>query len=133
MLGNPTNGLDLSTDIGGDQLAVSPHSAFEIDKVIGLCDGLKALFDLLALLAQTLVLMIGRFKGLLGLFKTHGRFWWTAWSALFGLITSALKTGLRLIKLLLGFGERPVGGSLFGSQGRTNSFAEFMLDMEQVR
>jgi len=39
----------VSADIGGDQLAVSTHAAVEVDKVIGLADGLKALFDLLAL------------------------------------------------------------------------------------
>ena len=44
------------------------------DKVVGLADGLKALFDLLAVLGKALVLTAGRFEGQLGLFKAHGRF-----------------------------------------------------------
>ena len=33
-------------------MAVSTHAAFEVDKVIGLANGLNALFDLLALLGS---------------------------------------------------------------------------------
>jgi hypothetical protein len=50
-------------------LAVSTHPAFQVDKVVGLADGLDALFDLMALLGQALVLTASRFEGLLGLFK----------------------------------------------------------------
>jgi hypothetical protein len=60
VLSKGANRCDVTADIGGDQLAVSTHAAFEIDKVIGLADGLKALFDLLALLGQSLVLTAGR-------------------------------------------------------------------------
>jgi hypothetical protein len=55
VLSNGTNHCDVSADIGGDQLAVSTHAAVEVDKVIGLADGLKPLFDLLALLGQSRV------------------------------------------------------------------------------
>ena len=75
LLSNTTNRFDLSTEIGSDQVAVSPHAAFEIDKVIGLANGFNALFDLLALLAQTLVLLAGRFKRLLGLLELATLYW----------------------------------------------------------
>jgi hypothetical protein len=132
VLSKGANRFDLRADIGGDQLAVSTHAAFEIDKVIGLADGLKALFDLCALLSQSLVLTAGRFKGVLRMFKAHGCFGRTAWTTLCQRVICAIKTRLGLSKLLLGFGQRLVSGSLFGGQRRTNGFAEFLLDMEQV-
>ncbi len=132
VLSSGAHPCDVSADIGGDQLAVATHATIEVDKVLGLTDGLKALFDLLALLGQSRVLTAGRVEGVLGLFKAHGRFWRTARSALFKLISWALKTGLGLIELLLGFAERLVRGSLFGGQRRTNGCAECMLNMQQI-
>jgi hypothetical protein len=132
VLDHGTNRLDLRADIGGDQLAVSPHAAFQVDNVIGRADGLQALFDLLALLSQSLVLMAGCFKGLLSLLTAQGRFWRTAWTPLFKLIIGALQTGLGLLKLFLGLAERLVSGSFFGGQRCANGLAEFMLNVESV-
>ena len=53
----PTSGR---VTVAGKDLVDAPHAAIEVDKVIGLADGLKALFDLLALLGQSLVLTAGR-------------------------------------------------------------------------
>ncbi len=132
LLSNGANCLDLSADIGGDELAVSPHATFEVDKVIGLADGLKTLFDLLSLLAQPLVFLAGRCERLLGLLKTHRFFRGTTRPALLGWLVCALKTSLDLIELLLGLFERLISCSLFGCQARTHRLAEFLLDMEQV-
>lgn len=132
VLGHGANRFYLSADIGGDELAVSTHPAFQVDKVIGLTDGLNALFDLLALLDETFVLLASGVEGLLGLFKTHRDFWRTPWATLFGLLTRAFKTPLYLIKALPCLSECLVGGPFFGGQRGANGFAEFMLDMEQV-
>jgi hypothetical protein len=91
------------------------------------------LFDLLALLGQSLVLMAGRVENVLGVCKTHRRFGRTTWAAFCRLIACVLLTGLGLIKLLLCLGERLECGSLFGGQRCANGGAELMLDMEQVR
>jgi hypothetical protein len=55
LLGHSANRLDVHPDVGGNESAVSMHAAFEVDKVIRLANGLKALFGLFALLAQTRV------------------------------------------------------------------------------
>ena len=132
VLSKDAHRFDVRADIGGDQLAVSTYAAFEIDPVIGLANGLKALCDLIALLGQALVLTAGRVSGVLSVFKAYGRFWRTAWTTLCKRVICAIKTCLGLSKWLLGFGQRLVSGSLFGGQRRTNGCAEFMLDMEQV-
>ena len=49
VLGDGANALHLRADICGDQPAVAPHAALQVDKVIGLANGLDALFDLCAL------------------------------------------------------------------------------------
>jgi hypothetical protein len=132
VLGNGANRLNVRADICGDELAVATHTALQVHKVIGLADGLKALFDLLALLGKSLVLTAGRFEGLLGLCKAHRRFWGAAWPALCGLLVCAFKTHVHLIKSLLCLAERLVGSPLFGGQGCTNGGTEGMLDMEHV-
>jgi len=132
LLGHSANRLDVHPDIGGNESTVSTHATFEVDKVIRLAYGLKALFDLLALLAQTLVLLAGRFECLLGLLKTQRGFRGTTRPALWGLIARALKTCLCLLTLLLCLCERLLSSSLFGGERGTHRSAEFMLDMEQI-
>ena len=50
VLGDGAHGFDLRTDICGDQLAVAPHAALQVDEGIGLANGLEAVFDLRAVL-----------------------------------------------------------------------------------
>jgi hypothetical protein len=107
----------LSVDIGGDELAASTHPTLQVNKMIGLADGLDALFDVLSLLGQSLMLTAGRLEGLLGLFKARRRFWRTAWAAFIRLIACALKTRLDVLNLLLCLGEGFVGSSLLAARG----------------
>jgi hypothetical protein len=127
VLGDGANRLDVRADIGGDALAVSTYPAFQVDKMIGVADGFDALFDLLPLLGQSHGLTAGRCKGLLRVFKAHGRFWRMAWAAPCKLISWTLKACLSLIKFLLGFGERLGRGSLFGGQRCANGFATWKV------
>ena len=63
------NCLKVSPDIGGDEVTVSTHPAFKVDKVVGLADGLTALCDPLAWLGQALGRTASRFKGLSSLLE----------------------------------------------------------------
>ena len=76
--------------------------------MVVVADALDVCLDLLALLKETLVLAIGRFERLLGLFQAHRVLWGPAWSALLGLLTRAWRVGLHPFELLLGFGDRLV-------------------------
>ena len=71
VLGDGAHRLQVRADICGDEWAVATHPALQVNKMIGLADGLKALLDLLAL-RKALVLTAGRFEGLLGLCKRSG-------------------------------------------------------------
>ena len=53
--------------------------------MIDVAEGLNALFDLISLLSQTLVLPASRFEGVLGVFKAHRRLQQTARAVLFQL------------------------------------------------
>ena len=89
--------------------------------------------DLFTLLSEALVLTTGRFERLLGLLQAHGCLWGAAWTALFGLVTRALRVGLHPFELLSGFGDGLVGGPLFGGHGTGDRFDQLVLHMEQVR
>jgi len=70
VLGNGANLIDLFSNIGGNQLAVSTHAALKVNKVVGLADGADALGNLLALVSEPLMFTAGRFECLLGLLQT---------------------------------------------------------------
>src|SRR5215831_10613799 len=57
LLGNGTNAIDLGMDIPGNQLAIAPHAALQVDKVIRLADSTDTVDDLLTLGAEALVLV----------------------------------------------------------------------------
>ena len=98
LLGNGANLLDVPLDIRGDELAVSAHPALEIDKVVVVANATDARLDLFTLLSETLVLTTGRFERLLGLLQAHGFLWGAAWTALFGLVTRALRVGFAAVR-----------------------------------
>jgi len=66
-LRNGANPINLRLDIRGNELAVSPHAAFYIDKVVGLADSADALGDLLSLRADALKLLVCRLRFLFDL------------------------------------------------------------------
>src|SRR6266404_34527 len=109
--------LDVPLDVSGNALTVSTHPALEIDTMVGMADATDALSDLLALLSEALVLTTGRFECLRGVLQAHGGFWGPARTALFGLVTRALRVGLYLLELIPGFAERLVCSPLFRGHG----------------
>jgi len=133
LLGNGANLLDVSLNIRGDELAVAAYHALQIDKVVVVANAPDARLDLFTLLRKTLVLTTGRFERLLGLLYTHGFFWGVPWTALFGLITRALRVALQPFELLCGVGDGLVCCSFFGGHGARDRFDQLMLHMKQVR
>jgi hypothetical protein len=57
---------------GGNELAVSTHAAFQIDKIVGLGDAPDALGHLLALHADALKLLAGGLRLMLSLLEAEG-------------------------------------------------------------
>src|SRR5882762_7797849 len=62
MLSHAANRVHLGVDICRNALAVAPHAALAIDKVLGLADGPDALRDLLSRSAEALVLEARRVR-----------------------------------------------------------------------
>jgi hypothetical protein len=58
LLSNGANRSDVLLDIPCNELAVAADTALQVDKVVGVADGAKALRDLLALPGETLVLVV---------------------------------------------------------------------------
>ena len=56
-------------DITRNELAVAPHAALHVNKVVGVADGADALGDLLALRGEALVLLARRFHLLRNLLR----------------------------------------------------------------
>ena len=57
LLGNSTNRVDLGLDIPGNELAVSPYPAVQVDQVVGVTDGADTLGDLLTLPCEALMFL----------------------------------------------------------------------------
>ena len=92
--------------IASDELAVSAHPAFGIDKMVVVAKAPDALLDLGTLLSETLVLLSGRFERVLSLFQAHGFLGGPTRPALVGRLTRAYRVGLQSLELLLGFDHR---------------------------
>ena len=60
LLGNRADRGDMPLDIPRHELAVAPHAALHVNKVVGVADGAHALRDLLALGAEALGLVARR-------------------------------------------------------------------------
>ncbi len=132
LLSDGANLIHLRLDVVDNELAVSTHTALEVDKVIRMANRADALGHLLSLLGQALVFTAGRVEFLLGLLQTHGLRRGAARTALLRIVTGRLAMRLHLIEPLLRLGRHLVGGPLFGGQWSRNGLAQFMLYMEQV-
>src|SRR5215216_946474 len=133
VLGNDANLLDVPLDISGNESAVSAHPALQIDKMVVVAHATDARLDLFTLLSEARVLATGHFERVLGLLQAHGFLWAMARTALFGLVTYALRGALQPFELLSGFGDGLARGPLFGGHGTGDRFDELGLPMEQVR
>ena len=71
LLGNGADRVDVLLDITSYELAVAPHTSLQVDKVVRVADGAKALGDLLALLREALICLASYFHLLCGLRKTQ--------------------------------------------------------------
>jgi hypothetical protein len=133
LLSHTANGVKVTGDIGGNQLAVSTHAALSIDQVVGLSDATDALRHLLSLGADALQLLVCRLGVLLELLKACGWFWRTTWSALVRLAVRAINGLWRRLKALPCLIGRFCCGSLLGRHGARDGFDQCMLHMEYVR
>jgi hypothetical protein len=100
--------------------------------VTGLANDLDALFDLLALRGQALVLTTGRFEGLVGLLKTHRFFLRTARARAVRAACLRSQDVIQSDQVVLEPRWSPCGQlALWWPEG-THGFAVFMLAMEHV-
>jgi hypothetical protein len=133
LLSHGADYVDVLLDIPGNELAVSPHAALQVDKVVGVADGADALGELLTLAGEPLGLLASCVHFLLDLFQARRRLWGMPWTTLcrlaVGVIEVLVHPRERLFRLRGGL----VGGTLFGGQWGRDGFAQLMLHMEDVR
>jgi hypothetical protein len=114
VLSHVANRVYLFVESCRNELAVAPHAALSIDKVIGLADGTDALSDLLSLCAEALVLKARRLRVLFELFQAYGCFGGATWAALVRRVARVLPWLLSLLKPLLRLGGRLCSRPLLG-------------------
>src|SRR5215831_864539 len=132
LLGHGADRGDVLLDLTSDELAVAPHAALQVHKVVGVANGPNALADLLPHVRQALVLLASRFHLLHGVLQARYHFWGTARAASFQGCVEALGLRLYLFERLFSRGDGLGGGTLFGGHGSRDGFAQFMLHMEKV-
>jgi hypothetical protein len=130
LLGNGANRGDLLADIRGDELAVSTHTALQINKVVGVANGPDALGDLLSLLEEALVLVASRCNSLRHLLQTFTSLWGAPGAALVWLVESVVEALLNSVEHLFRLCDGLVSRPLFGSHWRGNGLAQLLLHME---
>ena len=133
VLSHAANRVHLCVDICRNELAVSPHAALSIDKVVGLADGTDALRDLLSRRAEALVLEARRVRFLCELLQACGGLWGATRPPFFSCVARALKLPLSLLKPLLRLGGRLCRRPLLGGHGAGDRFDQLMLHIEDVR
>src|ERR1044071_6614502 len=60
-MGDRANRLDVLLDIAGNELAIAPHAALHVHKMVGVADGADALGNHLTLSSKALVLVASGF------------------------------------------------------------------------
>ncbi len=133
VLRNGANGVHLRLDICRNELAVSPHAALHIDKVVGLTDATDALGDLLSLGADALKFLARRLRFLFNLLQACGCLWGATWAALVRGVARTLQLPLALLKPLVRLGGRLARRPLLGGHGAADRFDPLRLHMEEVR
>src|SRR5262245_37509 len=133
LLSNGAKRGDVLLDIPCNELAVAPHAALPVHKMVGVADGAHALRDLLALPGEMRVLVVRCCHSLGRLLQAWSYLWRTAWTTL-GRLTMSIVAALvhpleRLFSLRHGLGRSP----LFDGQRRCDRFAQRMLHMEEIR
>src|SRR5262245_23564385 len=116
LLRNGANGIDVLLNIPRNELAVAPHAALQVDKVVGVAEGPNALGDLLALLAEALVFLASCFHVLRYLLQARGRLWGAAWATLVRLAGGGMDTLLHPVERLFRLHNDLGGSPLFGGQ-----------------
>jgi len=133
LLRNGTNRVDMLWDIPRNELAVAPHAALHVYKVVGVADSAHAQRDLRALSDETLVLVV-RCCHILGSLRQAwsylARAAWTTFGRLtIGIVEVLVHPLESLFSLRNGLGRSP----LSDGQWCCNRFAQLMLYMEEVR
>ena len=105
-------------DIPGNELAIAPHPALHVDKVIRVANGADTLGDLLTLPGEAVVFLTSRFYVLSYLFQIRCRFCRTAWTTLCRLASGGMEPLLDLAEHVFRLHDDLCGSSQFGSHGR---------------
>src|SRR5439155_14893354 len=114
VLSHGANGIYLRLDICRNKLAIAPHAARHIDKVVGVADATDALGDLLSLCADALELLARRLRFLCELFQAGGGLWGATRPPFFRCGARTLQLPLSLLKPLVRFGGRLRSRPLLG-------------------
>ncbi len=132
-MSNGANRVDVLLDLPRNELAVAPHATLQVHKMVGVADGAHALRDLLALLGETLVLVLRCYYILSSLLQAWSHLWRAPWTTLgrltVGVVEALVHPLERLFSLRHGLGGSP----LFDGQRRCDRVAQLMLHMEEVR
>src|SRR5438874_5178827 len=126
VLSHAANRVHLCVDICRNELAVSPHAALYIDKVVGLADGPDALRDLLSLRAEALVLEARRVRFLCERLQACGGWGGATWAALVRGVAHALRLPLSLLKPLVRLGGHLCSRPLRGGHGAGDRVDQLM-------
>ena len=117
VLGNGAHRVNLLLDISRNELPISTHTSLQIDKVVRMADSADTLSDLLALLADALVLLASHFSFLRELLQACGVLWRAPRTAFLRLAARALKLSLHLLKPLVSLGGCLAGRPLLRGHG----------------
>src|SRR5712691_1500868 len=115
LLGHGADRIDLVLDSTGNALAVATDAALQVDAVVGVADGTKALAHLLSLPGKALVLLASRLPFLLGLLQTWCCLWGPAGATPRRLRTVILGVLLHTGELLFSRRHGLVGSALFSA------------------
>jgi len=114
VLRNGANGVHLRLDICRNELAVSPHAALHIDKVVGLTDAPNALGDLRSLGADALELLARRLRFPFELLQAGSGLWGATRPPFCRRVARTLQLPLSSLKPLLRLGGRLARRPLLG-------------------
>src|SRR5262249_20300647 len=133
LLGNGTDRGDGLLDITGNELAITTHTALQINKMVRLADGADALGDRFTLAGEVLVCVARGCHILLGLLQARFPLWGAARAALGRLAVDTGGALLQPLERLFRLGDSLVGCSLFDGHGSCHGLAQFMLHIEEIR